>query len=486
MQILDFKNKNIVLSDEVKFLLSLLLSVLYGISLIGGNIALYAVTSLITVFFLTVTVVLKPYLFLAVFFALCYPVSQTIARLEVDNLGMMFLFSLSVLAVVFIVQRKNFAVDKRKIAVFTSFYLISAVVLLGCIYGFVNSGKDAFEILFKYLVYGVIPASFLVVMPLNRENILPLLDLSYYLTLIIFIGFSIAYWFFRILNPGSFEDFFYGFANPIGTSLFMIQFILVSFVFSIFGNVSPRRKIFIYFTIALAFFYVMIIFQRSFIVAMAVALIYFIVSKYKISFKMVAVFSVVALIFALVFSNISVFFSERQVAKLEYTLSFVEKLSKNKNVLRTQENKNTGSIGIRILTIMASWDKAKQHAYLGNGIGTFSTVIGKNDYKYPHNIFYEFFYSTGLAGLLVFCICLTKIMFKVRSMTAKIKEEKLKNALLLTNSFIVLCLIILQFSGGIMSIFPHFYFIESVVVFVLYCTRKQESESESGVGGILL
>ena len=52
MTVLDFKNKDIVLSYEVKMLISLMLSLMFGVSLIGGNVALYAVTALISVFFL--------------------------------------------------------------------------------------------------------------------------------------------------------------------------------------------------------------------------------------------------------------------------------------------------------------------------------------------------------------------------------------------------------------------------------------------------
>ena len=277
MTALDLRNKNVIVSDEVKLLISLVFSAIFGVTLIGGNVALYAVTSLIAVFFLVVIVILKPYLFLAVFFAVSYPVSQTVGKLEVNNLGILFLLMLSLLAFLFIFQRKNFAVDKRRIAVFSSFYVIVAVVVFGVVSGFLHSGNDSLEILVKFFVFGVIPASFLIVRPLNKENMLSLLELSYYLNFIIFVGFSFAYWFFKLLNPSGFDGFFYGFDNPIGTSLFLMQFVLVSLLFSIFRQISQKRRIFIYATVALAFLYVMITFQRSFILAIAGASGYFVV-----------------------------------------------------------------------------------------------------------------------------------------------------------------------------------------------------------------
>lgn len=471
MQIFDFKNKNIVLADEVKLLVSLAFSLLFGLTLIGGNIALYAITSLVSVFFLVLIVVLKPYLFLAVFFAVSYPVSQTIGKLEVDNLGILFLLALSLLALVFIIQRKNFSVDQRKIVLFSSFYVIVAVVLFGSVSGFLHSGHDSLEILVKFFVFGVIPMSFLLVMPLNKENMLSLLELGYYLNFIIFMGFSIAYWFFRLLNPASFDNFFYGYDNPIGTSLFMSEFSLVSFVFLIFEKVSHKRKIFIYLTIMLATVYVLLTFQRSFILAIAVALIYFIISKYKISFKMIAVFSVFVVIFALALTNISMFLNVRQLSKLEKTISFVEKLSQNKDVFRSQENKDLGTIGYRIVTILAAVGKIKEHPYFGNGLGTFSNFA---DYKYPHNIIVEFLYSTGLVGLCVFLFFIGRIFASSHFMIKKMPEGKLKNIFLVTNSFIVLSFVILQFSGGVMNIFPNLYFMLSNVTIALYWMHQKE------------
>lgn len=474
MQALGLKNKNFVFSDEVKLLISLIFSAVFGATLIGGNTALYAVTSLIAVCFLVVVVILKPYLFLAVFFAVSYPVSQTVGKLEVNNLGILFLLMLSLLAFLFIFQRKNFAVDKRRIAVFSSFYVIVAVVVVGALSGFLHSGNDSLETVVKFFVFGVIPASFLIVIPLNKENMLSLLELSYYLNFIIFVGFSFAYWFFKLLNPSGFEDFFYGFDNPIGTSLFLMQFTLVSLLFVIFGRVSGKMKIFIYATVLLAFLYVMITFQRSFILAIAGASGYFVVSKYKIGLKMVAVALVAAAVFAVALSNLSMFLNVHQISKLEKTMSFVEKLSKNKNILRTEENKDSGSIGIRIIKIIASWDKTKQNIYFGNGLGTFSNTVGEDTYKYPHNIFYEFLYSTGLAGLFIFLFCAAKIFFKAHSSIKKIGNAKFKNMFLVANSFVVLCFVILQFSGGVMNIFPHVYFMMSCIVLALYWINHSE------------
>ena len=474
MTALDLKNKNVIVSDEVKLLISLVFSAIFGVTLIGGNVALYAVTSLIAVFFLVLVVILKPYLFLAVFFAVSYPVSQTVGKLEVNNLGILFLLMLSLLAFLFIFQRKNFAVDKRRIAVFSSFYVIVAVVVFGVVSGFLHSGNDSLEILVKFFVFGVIPASFLIVMPLNKENMLSLLELSYYLNFIIFVGFSFAYWFFRLLNPSGFDGFFYGFDNPIGTSLFLMQFVLVSLLFSIFREISQKRRIFIYATVALAFLYVMITFQRSFILAIAGASGYFVVSKYKIGLKMVAVALVAAAVFAVALSNLSMFLNVHQISKLEKTMSFVEKLSQNKDILRAKENEDLGTIGYRIVKIVAAFGKIKEKPYFGNGLGTFSNFA---EYKYPHNIIVEILYSTGIIGLCVFLFCAVRIFFKSHSAIKKIKDNKLKNSLLITNSFIVLCFVILQFSGGVMNIFPHVYFMMSCVVIALYCIdRKEKTE----------
>ena len=474
MTVLDFKNKNIVLSYEVKMLISLILSLMFGVSLIAGNVALYAVTALISVFFLVFIVILKPYLFLAVFFTVSYPVSQTIGKLEVDNLGILFLLMLSLLSVVFIIQRKNFVFDKRKIFLFSSFYLIVAVVVFGAALGFIRSGNDSLEILVKFFVFGVIPAFFLVVMPLNKENMLSLLELSYYLNLTVFIGFSFAYWFFRILNPSNFDMFFLTFDNPIGTSLFLMQFVLVSFLFTIFGKVSEKRNVFIYSTVFLAFAYVMITFQRSFILAIAGALSYFVVSKYKIGLKMISIVVVAAAVFTVALSNISMFLNEHQISKMEKTISLVEKLSQNKDILRAKENEDLGTIGYRIVKIVAAFGKIKEKPYFGNGLGTFSNFA---EYKYPHNIIVEILYSTGIIGLCVFLFCAVRIFFKSHSAIKKIKDNKLKNSLLITNSFIVLCFVILQFSGGVMNIFPHVYFMMSCVVIALYCIdRKEKTE----------
>ena len=471
MTALDLKNKNVIVSDEVKLLISLVFSAIFGVTLIGGNVALYAVTSLIAVFFLVLVVILKPYLFLAVFFAVSYPVSQTVGKLEVNNLGILFLLMLSLLAFLFIFQRKNFAVDKRRIAVFSSFYVIVAVVVFGVVSGFLHSGNDSLEILVKFFVFGVIPASFLIVMPLNKENMLSLLELSYYLNFIIFVGFSFAYWFFRLLNPSGFDGFFYGFDNPIGTSLFLMQFVLVSLLFSIFREISQKRRIFIYATVALAFLYVMITFQRSFILAIAGASGYFVVSKYKIGLKMVAVALVAAAVFAVALSNLSMFLNVHQISKLEKTMSFVEKLSQNKDILRAKENEDLGTIGYRIVKIVAAFGKIKEKPYFGNGLGTFSNLA---EYKYPHNIIVEFLYSTGLAGLFIFLFCAAKIFFKAHSSIKKIGNAKFKNMFLVANSFVVLCFVILQFSGGVMNIFPHVYFMMSCIVLALYWINHSE------------
>lgn len=472
MTVLDFKNKNIVLSDDVKLLISLALSAMFGVSLIGGNIALYALTSLVAVFFIVAIVILKPYLFLAVFFAVSYPVSLTIGKLEIDNLGILFLLMISLMAFIFIMQRKSFAVDKRKIALFSSFYMIIAVIVFGAVSGFLHSGNDSLEILVKFFVFGVIPASFLVVMPLNKENILSLLELSYYMNLVIFMGFSIAYWFFRILNPGGFDDFFYGFDNPIGTSLFMMEFVLVSIVFLMFGKISSRKKIFIYSTVFIAFLYVAITFQRSFILAIMCAVVYFIVSKYRIGLKMVAVVLIAAAFFAVALSNISMFLNEYQVSKIEKTMNLLEKLSQNKDILRAKESEDLGTIGYRIVKIVAAFGKIKEKPYFGNGLGTFSNLA---EYKYPHNIIVEILYSTGLVGLCVFLFCAARIFLKSHSSIKKIKYEKLKNAFIITNSFIVLCFVILQFSGGVMNIFPHLFFMMSCVVLALYSIKLTEN-----------
>lgn len=472
MKVLDFKNKNIVLSDNVKLLISLALAAVFGVSLIGGNVALYAVTSFVAAFFIVFIVVLKPYLFLAVFFTVSYPVSQTIGKLEIDNLGILFLLMLSLLSVLFIVQRKNFVFDRRKIILFLPFYLIVAVVASGTVLGFIRSGNDSLEILVKFFVFGVVPASFLVVMPLNKKNMLSLLELSYYLNLIIFMGFSAAYWFFRILSPSSFDMFFYTFDNPIGTSLFLMQFVLVSFLFTIFGKISEKRKIFIYSTVVLAFIYVMITFQRSFILAIAGALSYFVVSKYKIGLKMIAVVAVAAVVFAVALSNISMFLNEYQVSKIEKTMNLVEKLSKNKDILRAKEREDLGTIGYRIVKIVAAFAKIKERPYFGNGLGTFSNLA---EYKYPHNIIVEFLYSTGIVGLFVFLFCAIKVFLKSHYAVKKIKDENLKNSFLVTNSFIVLCFVILQFSGGVMSIFPHVCFMMSCVVIALYSIDRKEN-----------
>ena len=475
---LDFKNKNIVLSDEVKLTVSLLFSALFAASLISGNVAFYAMTSFFVMVFFVVTVFLKPYLFLAVFFAVSYPVSQTIGKLGIDNLGILFLLSLSLLSVVFIAQRKNFAVDKRKIAVFSYFYVIVALVVAGIVSGFLHSGPESLEVLVKFFAFGVIPVLFLILMPLNKENLTPLLELSYYLNFIIFMGFSIAYWFFKILNPAAFDDFFYGFDNPIGTSLFMMGFSAVSLIFVTFKDVSKKTKIFIYATVALALLYVVMTFQRSFVVAIFATLCYFVVFKYKIGIKMILAVLAVAVVLSLFLSNISLFLSSDRMAKFEKTMEFVEKLSKNKNILRTQENKDTGTIGIRIIKILASWDKTKEHIYLGNGIGTFSATIGDEGYKYPHNIFYEFLYSTGLAGLLIFVFIAGKIFLGCHFGIKKIKDPKLKAALLSAQLFVVLSIVVLQFTGGVMNIFPNTFFIMCIIVLTLnlYGVYKPENK----------
>lgn len=470
MQKLDFENKCVVLSDGVKLLIALMFSVVFMLPLVGGNI-FYVITALCMALFLVTVVIFRPHLFLSVFFAIAYPVSQTVGRLEVDNLGISFLLMLSLLALLFIVQRKQFAFDKNRILLFSYFYVIVAVVVFGSVMGFLYSGNDSLEILVKFFVFGVIPAFFLTVIPWDKENILSILELCYYLCLVIFLGFSFAYWFFRILNPGSFETFFYTFDNPIGTSLFMMQFILVSFVFSMFGNVSHKRKIFIYSTIGLAFFYVMVTFQRSFILAIASALTYFIVSKYRIGFKMVALALVISAFFAVALSNISMFLSDYQVSKLEKTLSLVEKLSKNKDILRAKENEDLGTIGYRIVKIVAAFGKIKEKPYFGNGLGTFSNFA---EYKYPHNIIVEFLYSTGLVGFVLFIFCAVKLFLQSHLGIRKIKDEKLKNALLIVNSFNVLCIVILQFSGGVMNIFPHLYFMMSSVIIALFYIRRME------------
>ena len=468
---LDFKHKRIILSDEVKLLIAFMFSAIFAMPLIGGNLALYAVTAFFTAFFLVAVVIFKPYLFLSIFFAIAYPVSQTVGKLEVDNLGISFLLMLSLLALLFIIQRKKFSFDKRRFTLFSYFYVIVAVVVFGIVSGFLYSGNDSLEILVKFFVFGVIPAFFLTVLPFDKENILSILELSYYLNLVIFLGFSFAYWFFKVLNPGNFETFFYTFDNPIGTSLFMMQFVVVSFVFSMFGNVSHKRKIFIYFTIGLAVFYVMVTFQRSFILAIASALIYFIVSKYRIGLKMVVVALVISAVFAVALSNISMFLNEYQVSKLEKTLSLVEKLSKNKDILRAKENEDLGTIGYRIVKIVAAFGKIKEKPYLGNGLGTFSNFA---EYKYPHNIFVEFLYSTGIVGFAVFVFCALKIFFQSHFAIRKIKDERFKNMFLVVNSFNVLCFVILQFSGGVMNIFPHLYFMMSSVVLALYYVCKTE------------
>lgn len=476
MRNLDFKNKKIVLSDDVKVLVVLILSMIFGLPLISGNAALYAVTSIITVFFLVVIVIFKPYLFLSVFFASVYPVSQTIGKLGVDNLGIAFILMLSLLALVFIVQRKNFTFNKERLLLFLPFYMIIAVVVFGAVTGFLHSGNDSLEILVKFFVFGVIPAFFLTVMPLDKENVISILELSYYLNLIIFLGFSVAYWFFRILNPSSFATFFADFDNPIGISLFLMQFVLFSLLFIVFGNVSEKRRIFIYASMLLAFIYVMITFQRSFILAIAGALTYFIVSKYKIGIKMIAVAVVVATVFTFALSNISMFLNEYQISKLEKTLNFVEKLSQNKNVLRAKENEDLGTIGYRIVKIVAAFGKIKEKPYFGNGLGTFSNFA---EYKYPHNIIVEFLYSTGIVGLFIVLFSMIRIFLKSHSMIKKMPDGKLKNMFLITNSFIVLCFVILQFSGGVMNLFPHLCFMLSSVFVALYCINKKEIKGET-------
>ena len=251
----------------------------------------------------------------------------------------------------------------------------------------------------------------------------------------------------------------------------MTEFVLVSFLFTIFGKISEKRKIFIYATIILAFIYVMITFQRSFILAIAGALSYFVVSKYKIGLKMVAVVVVVAAVFTVALSNISMFLNEHQISKLEKTMSLVEKLSQNKDILRAKENEDLGTIGYRIVKIVAAFGKIKEKPYFGNGLGTFSNLA---EYKYPHNIIVEILYSTGLVGLCVFLFCAMRVFFKSHSAIKKVKDEKLKNSLMITNSFIVLCFVILQFSGGVMNIFPHLCFMMSCVVMALYSINRKE------------
>ena len=186
---------------------------------------------------------------------------------------------------------------------------------------------------------------------------------------------------------------------------------------------------------------------------------------------MVAVALVAAAVFAVALSNLSMFLNVHQISKLEKTMSFVEKLSQNKDILRAKENEDLGTIGYRIVKIVAAFGKIKEKPYFGNGLGTFSNLA---EYKYPHNIIVEFLYSTGLAGLFIFLFCAAKIFFKAHSSIKKIGNAKFKNMFLVANSFVVLCFVILQFSGGVMNIFPHVYFMMSCIVLALYWINHSE------------
>ncbi|MGI6394839.1 MAG: O-antigen ligase family protein [bacterium] len=417
---------------------------------------------------------LKPYLFLSFYLSLSYPISLTIGKLGVDNLGILFLTVCSALSLLLIIKRSDFSFNKERVALFASFLPIIAVVVASSLYGFIRSGNDSLEILVKFFVFGVFPSLLVMLIPFRKDVFVQILDLTYYIVLTIFAGFSIGYFFFKLFNPSAFIKFFTEFDNPIGTSLFMMQFVLVSAIYLILNRDTSRaRKNFIYGTILTALFFVVSTFQRSFLIAIVAAVIYYIISTYKIGLRMVLTIALSAILFGAVFYNITLIVKPESINKVEKTIEFAEKLSENKDIMRVKEAEGLGSIGYRIIKIIASIKKIKESPYFGNGLGTFSNFAG---YKYPHNIFIEFLYSSGFTGFIVSMFFLGYIFFKIQININRILNLKIKAVLKLSFSFAVFCLTVLQFTGGVMNIFPYLVFL----LFVLFsASSKQEMKRDS-------
>lgn len=445
----------IILSDSLKMFISIMVSVFLGISFISDNFAVYLGTSLLAIVFFTLIIVFKPVFFASVFLSLSYPVSLTVGKLGISNMGISVLMLFSLTAIVLIFKRRGFSIEKYKLKLFFPFLPIIIVVVASSFYGFVRNGNDSLEILVKFFVFGVFPALFVMMVPFDRKDFLKILDLTYYVVFAIFSGFATGYIYFKIFNPSGFMNFFLSFDNPIGTSLFMMQFILISMVFIVSNEVSFKRKVFSYITVLVALFFVFSTFQRSFMVAILFSLLYYFVSSYKISLKMIVSVLVFVSIFGVVVYNITVILGSEQIKKVEKTIKLAEKLSENKDIMRVKEAEGLGTIGYRIIKIIASIKKIKERPYFGNGLGTFSNYAG---YKYPHNIFIEFLYSSGFIGFLIFIVFFGFVLAKIQVMINKVSGVIVTMITKFSISFIVLCIVILQFSGGIMNIFPHVFF----------------------------
>jgi O-antigen ligase len=410
---------------------------------------------LLAVIFFSLTVVFKPVLFMSVFLSLSYPVSLTVGKLGINNLGISVLMIFSLMATALIFMRKNFSIEKKRLKNILPFLPIIIVVVLSSFYGFIRSGNDSLEMLVKFFVFGVFPLLLLIMIPFEKEVFLKIIDLTYYIAFAIFGGFTTGYVYFKVLNPSGFLNFFLSFDNPIGTSLFMMQFILITIVFLIFNKVSLERRVFSLLTILVSLFFVLSTFQRSFLVAILFSLFYYLISSYKISLKMIVSVLIFVSIFGVIIYNVTVILGSEQIKKVEKTMELAEKLSENKDIMRVKEAEELGTIGYRIIKIIASIKKIKERPYFGNGLGTFSNYAG---YKYPHNIFIEFLYSSGFVGFLVFIFFMGYALIKIQLKSNLIKNLQLKIVLRLGMSFIILCFTILQFSGGVMNIFPYMFF----------------------------
>jgi hypothetical protein len=353
-------------------------------------------------------------------------------------------------------MRNNFSIDKNRLKNILPFFPIIIVVVLSSFYGFIKSGNDSLEILIKFLVFGVFPALFIMIIPFKKEIFLYIIDMTYYVVLSIFGGFTIAYMFFKIVSPSDFMKFFLAFDNPIGTSLFMIQFILVSVIYlTINRDIPIIRKVFTYGTIFMALFFVVSAFQRSFLIAIGGGVIYYILTTYRIGFKMVFIIALSTILFGTILYNITLIINPDNMKKVEKTIELAEKLSENKDIMRVKEAEELGTIGYRIIKIIASKRKIKENPYFGNGLGTFSNYAG---YKYPHNIFIEFLYSSGFTGFFIFIIFFGYVLARIQIIFNKAESVMVKAISKYVMSFIVLCILILQFSGGIMNIFPYVFF----------------------------
>ena len=68
-----------------------------------------------------------------------------------------------------------------------------------------------------------------------------------------------------------------------------------------------------------------------------------------------------------------------------------------------------------------------------------------------------------------------KIFLKCHFGIKTVKDPKLRAALLAAQLFVVLSFVVLQFTGGIMGIFPNAFFIMGNIVFILdYVCRRNE------------